>query len=271
MISGLVVLSNAEGMCYPYMESIKSLIPICDEIVCAFDWRTKDGTREKLEELRDKTTSCDIRIVQTAFNIEEYGWQAYAIARTTGYQACNGDIVLMFDADGILHEKDEDNLKNNVARFSEFTDKSRGYWLKHRFYSPTKYHSQFKHSGIYNKKKLGDRFDFYQSKGKGSPNLDHLKEEDGSWQFPIHLFGYEHVWDTEEVVRGKINRYGQMIDKLGRYPIKTPEEYFGIYRDKLIGKMKEKGKVMEIVDQPKIIQGKLKSVNESHFGFNWFL
>lgn len=271
MTSGLVVISNAEGMCYPYLESIQSFIPLCDEIVCAFDWRSNDGTREKLEDLRTKTTNCDIRIVQTAFNIEEYGWQAYAIARTTGYQACNGDIVLMFDADGILHEKDEEKLKECIARFSEFTDKSRGYWLKNRFYSPTKYHDQKKHSGIYNKKRLGDRFDFYHSKGKGIPNLDHLTEEDRSWQFPIHLFGYEHVWDTEDVVKVKTNRYGLMIDKAHGHPTKTPEEYFETYRNKLVAKMSEKGKVMEIADQPKIIQEKLEAVNESHFGLNWFL
>ena len=271
MISGLVVISNGEEMCYPYMESIQSLIPACDEIVCAFDWGTKDGTRERLEELRDKTTNCEIRIVQTAFNIKEYGWQAYAIARTTGYQACNGDIILMFDADGILHEDDEDKLKEAIARFTEFTDKSRGYWLKHRFYSPTKYHSQFKHSGIYNKKKLGDRFDFYHSKGKGIPNLDRLAEADGSWQLPIHLYGYEHVWDTEKVIREKTNRYGRMIDRKYGKRLKTPKEYFNIYQDNLIAKMNEKGKVMDIADQPKIIQDKLRGVNKSHFGFNWLI
>lgn len=267
MISGMVVLSEPSWGCYPYIESIKSFLPVVDELVIAFNvYGKNDGSLDAIKALNDSK----IRIIPTVFDILKYGWVSYGIARTMGYQACKGDVILMFDADGILHEDDYKKLNNEIADFVN-NKYATGYWNKYRTYKPTVYYNQYKHSGIYNKKILGDRFDFFRDDGKGAPNFTQLTEQEkSSKKFPIFLFGYEHVWDTEEVLKFKVNRYGVMIDTLVGHPLKTPEQYFEEYMKELVAKVNKEGLSMPIERHPAVIQQKLRSVNETMFGYNFF-
>jgi hypothetical protein len=89
-------------------------------------------------------------------------------------------------------------------------------------------------------------------------------------KFGIRLYGYEHIWDNEEIIRFKTNNYGRMIDKQAGRELKTPEQYFDNYVKELEEVLKVKNKSMPIEVQPKIIQDKLRSVNQSHFGFSFF-
>ncbi len=239
-----------------------------DEMVIAFNVYGKDdGSREALEALGKK-----IRIIPSVFDIEKYGWVTYGIARTMGYHACRGNVILMFDADGVLHEKDHDQLRIELAQFVANPNMPTGYWEKHRFYQATSYYSQHKHSGIYNKAILGDRFDFLHPSRKGIPNFSRLASNEGrSKKFSITLFGYEHLWDTEDVLKHKINRYGRMLDGQHGKPFKTPEEYFAEYMDNLdVGLSDGKWKTMEIEKHPQIVQRKLRGINETHFGHSFF-
>jgi glycosyltransferase involved in cell wall biosynthesis len=263
----MVVLSEPQWGGYPYIESIQSFLSVVDELVIAFNVYGKDdGSRAKIESLGNSK----IRIVPTVFDILKYGWVSYGIARTMGYQACKGEIVLMFDADGILHE---DNVRTLEAEIDDFTKSGQatGYWNKYRFYQATLYFNQYKHSGIYNKAILGDRFDFFRAGGKGAPNFERLSEkEQQSKKFPIFLFGYEHLWDTREVIEFKANRYGVMMDTLAERPIKTSEQYFADYMREMVDNFNNKKLEMPIEKHPKVIQEKLRSINETHFGYNFF-
>lgn len=264
MISGLVVLSEPKNMCYPYLESIKSILPVVDEMVIVWNPLVDDGSRAKVEQL-DK-----VRITQAAFDLEDFGWISYGIARTTGYQACNGDTVVMFDADGVLHEKDVKALKERLDHFDKVAKTHPyAYWRKYRFYTPTVYHDQNKHSGIYSKRVLKDRFDFYRGR-KGAPNLKLITEKETSKQFDIWIYGYEHLWDTKEILYKKIIRYGKMKARLYNTPIKSDQEYIDIYMKELEGKLKEKGKPMRIEEQPAIIQPLLRNIRKDQFGYARF-
>lgn len=266
-ISGLVVLSEASWGCYPFVESVSSFLPMVDEMVVAFNvYGKKDGSRERVEALGSK-----VRIIPTVFDLEKYGWVSYGIARTMGYQACKGDIILMFDADGILHEKDHDRLNYELMGFIATTSLPTGYWEKHKFYKPDLYYSEHKHSGIYNKKILGDRLDFMCPGEKGVPNFSRLGRGGGrSKRFGTTLFGYEHLWDTEEVFKCKIDRYGRMIDRWAGRPLKTPEVYFEEYMAGLLDNIAREGKKMAIERHPRAIQKRLRDVNEAHFGCDFF-
>ena len=139
-ISGLVVLSEAAWGCYPFVESIKSFLPVVDELVVAFNvYGKKDGTLEAVKAINDPK----IRIIPTVFDILKYGWVSYGIARTMGYQACKGDVILMFDADGILHENDQKKLSIEIRDFI-FNGFATVYWEKYRTYKPTVYYNQHK-------------------------------------------------------------------------------------------------------------------------------
>ncbi len=267
MISGLVVLSSAEWGCYPYLESILSFLPVVDEMVVVFNiYGRRDGSLRKVKDLDKK-----IRIIPTVFDLEKYGWISYGIARTIGYHACKGDIILMFDADGVLHEKDRETILREVNEFSNSPNFPTGFWQKRKFYHPNTYYSEYKHAGIYNKGILGDRLDFMMPDGRGVPNHSKLKpNEVRSKKFNTILFGYEHLWDTEEVLRIKVNRYGRMIDAIAGKKFSTPEEYFERYMIGLIEKLDEKEKKMDIKDHPQIMHKKLKEINETHFGHSFF-
>lgn len=265
-VSGLIILSEGEKLCYPYVESLTSFLPIVGEVVVCFNvYGEKDGSREKLEALGSK-----VRIIPSVFDIEKYGWTTFGVARTAGYHACKGEIVLKFDADGVLHEKDIQLAKDEIISFRR--DKvATGYWNKKRIYKANLYYEQHKHSGIYNKGILGDRMDWLMADGKGAPNFDRLTEsEQRSRQFQTTLFGYEHLWDTEEVLRYKVNRYGRMIDRQIKKPLKTPEEYFKDYIRERLERLAKDGKSLSMDDHPAIIREKLESLNETHFGYNFF-
>lgn len=266
-ISGLLVLSEVSWGCFPFMESLQSFLPVVDEMVISFNvWGKEDGSLERIKTLNDSK----IRIISTIFDIEKYGWASYAVARTMGYQACKGDVILMFDADGVLHEGEQGLLNQHLGIFIN-THKATGYWEKHRIYKPTVYYPQHKHSGIYSKRLLGDRFDFFRDWGKGAPNFDKLTEEEkSSYKFPVTLFGYEHIWDTEEVLRTKVNRYGRMIDGYSNKPFLTPEEYFQNYMRELVDRVNREGLSMPIEKHPAVIQEKLRNVNETNFGYDFF-
>ncbi len=261
MTSGLVILSNAVTYGYPFMESIKSILPAVDEMVVVLDANTHDGTRELLETL-------PVRIIPGYFNLDVVGWQSYAIMRTMGYQACKGDIVVMFDADGVVHENDVPKLKNDIEMFKG-TGRNHAYWMKYRLYKPTMYRKQAKHSGIYNKAILGDNFDFFHPNGKGIPNLTKFPESK-SFQFSTYIYGYEHFWDTEEVFRMKVNRYGIMIDKAAGRTTKTPHEYFDQYMRDLLEEMETRGVAMDLTQHPASMQEKMKTITPEHFSHNWF-
>lgn len=240
------------------------MLPAVNEMVVMMDILHEDGSREKIEKLDKK-----IRIVSSAFDLDKWGWISYGIMRTTGYQACKGDIVAMFDADGILHEKDIKSLKDNFKFLWMHGTHVSAYWGKYRFYKPTLYYDQHKHSGIYKKSVLGDRFDFF-GRHLGTPNKSRYYEGETDKQLAIRLYGYEHLWDTKEVFHEKIVRYGRMKDMRFGKPFKKEEEYHKEYMRELLEKIGEVGRGMDINDQPAIIQEKLKGINKNHFGFNFF-
>lgn len=266
-ISGMVIVSEAVWGCYPFVESIKSFLPVVDEMIVIFNvYGKNDGTLEALKGINDSK----IRIIPTSFDIEKHGWETYGIARTLGYQAAHGDIVLMFDCDGVLHEKDHTVLAGNLFDFLG-QNCATGYWEKYRCYKPDLYWDQHKHSGIYNKRILGDRLDFLRDDRKGAFNFAQLTLQEGkSKSFSVILFGYEHMWDTKEVLNYKITRYGRMIDIQQGKSVKTPEEYFQIYMDDIAEGFKKKGKRMDLNNHPLIMQFKIRNLDETHFGYNFF-
>lgn len=270
MISGLTLLDRPKELCYPYLESIRSFLPVVDEMVVMMNPYNKNY-KERREEILG--LSLKVRVVTGIFDLQNIGWASYGIMRTTGYQACRGDIVLMYDADGILHENDYDRLQERMEWFGDESrcgNKVRGYWLKRRIYTKTRYWPQYKHSGIYNKSRTGDRLDFYDPNGRGIPNYNYLNETEKSVQFPIQLWGYEHVWDTMDVIVQRVTNYGKMLARQKKHELKTPEQYFEEYRTKLIDNLKTRGKDMNLDEHPAIIKGKLAQVGPEHFSYNFF-
>ncbi len=62
-VSGFTFIRNAVRYDYPILEAIRSILPLCDEVVVAVG-RSEDGTRELIEGLGDPR----IRIIDTEWD-----------------------------------------------------------------------------------------------------------------------------------------------------------------------------------------------------------
>lgn len=94
----------------PFVESIKSYLPVADEIVVV-DGGSTDGTIEELRKL-------DVKIITQKW---EKNWTYWRMNRNfnRGYEECKGDIVFRFDTDRVLHEDDIELLKSEFNRMKQ--------------------------------------------------------------------------------------------------------------------------------------------------------
>jgi len=262
-ISGFVIMSEPERLCYPYLESVKSFLPLCDEIIVVYNILFQDEALEKLKNLDPK-----VKVISGLFDYDRFGWASQGIMRTNGYYASTGDIVLMFDADGILHEKDIEKARKELTDFYN-GDRVFGFWMKHRFNQRETWIRQAKHSGFYNKNKLGNSFNFYGGNKLATPNWGILpKEQDRGQQLDIYIYGYERCWDNREIFDYKLAKRRVMQASVGK--VLSEEEYIKEFLEERQVKCKNEGQYMPIEEQPKIIQDKLRAITPEQFGYSLF-
>ncbi len=262
----MVNISKGEKYNYPYIEALRSFLPVVDEMVAIVDPYSNDGTYEKIED----TFGNQVRIVTAPFDLENWGRISWGIQKTTGYHACRGDCVVMFDADGILHEKDHQLVRDKIEDFMAQTERPVALWTKYRCYGPNKYYFQDRHYGIFNKKFLGDKFDFFD-KTKGAANLGRFTTEPANMRtlLGVTLFGYEHTWDTWEIYKEKLQAYGKMLDRL-QNKNRDLDGYIKRQITQASDRMKKTNKSMAISEHPKYIQQRLRDITPDHYGYNYF-
>lgn len=113
-VSGFTFLRNGTILGYPYIESLKSLLAVCDEVVVALG-KSDDDTLEKVQAINDPK----LRIIETTWNesMQDRGY-TYAQQKMIAQFNCTGDWAFYLEGDEIIHEKDyaiirksmEDNL-----------------------------------------------------------------------------------------------------------------------------------------------------------------
>ena len=110
-VSGFTFLRNGVQLAYPFVESIQSALPLCDEFIVALG-DGQDNSREKLEEIG----SDKIRIIPTCWNesMVDRGY-VYAQQKMIAHFNCSGDWAFYLEGDEILHEKDIPALKKRLT------------------------------------------------------------------------------------------------------------------------------------------------------------
>ena len=113
MISAFCLTTNAFEMGFPLTESIKSWLPVIDELIVV-DGGSTDGTIEAIEKIGDSK----IRIVNDKDTKWEKEWTYWRMNHNfnRGFEECKGDIILKFDVDRVLHEKDYDLFKGDIKK-----------------------------------------------------------------------------------------------------------------------------------------------------------
>jgi glycosyltransferase involved in cell wall biosynthesis len=98
---------------YPFIESIKSVLPICDEFIAVVG-DSDDGTREAIEAIRDSR----IRIVDTVWDDKlRTAGRIFALQANTGLDHVTGDWAFHIQADEVVHEKDLPLIKQALEKY----------------------------------------------------------------------------------------------------------------------------------------------------------
>jgi glycosyltransferase involved in cell wall biosynthesis len=117
-VTGFTIVRNGVKFDYPFIESVKSVLPLCDEMVVAVG-NSEDETLEMVRGIE----SSKIRIIQTVWDDSlREGGRVLAVETDKAKAAISADTdwCIYIQADEVLHEKDypairkamEENLDN---------------------------------------------------------------------------------------------------------------------------------------------------------------
>lgn len=119
-ISGFTFIRNAEKLYYPFVESIQSILSICDEFIIAVG---KGDENDRTKEIINAINSPKIKIIDTVWDTEKWaGGSVYAVQTDIALSQCNGDWCFYLQADEVIHEKYLDTITN---RCEQLLDNSR--------------------------------------------------------------------------------------------------------------------------------------------------
>ncbi|MCX5779126.1 MAG: glycosyltransferase [Elusimicrobia bacterium] len=106
-VSGAVIIRNGVKYGYPFIESIRSILPLCDEVVIAVG-DSEDGTRDKIGALNDHR----IRIIDTVWDMtQRTGGTVLSEQTNIALRACTGDWIFYIQSDEAAHEQDFENMR----------------------------------------------------------------------------------------------------------------------------------------------------------------
>src|SRR5690554_6338421 len=113
-VSGFTFIRNARKFDYPIEEAIRSILPVCDEVIVAVG-KSEDDTREMVAALGPK-----IRIIDTVWddNLRE-GGRVLAEETNKAFDAISRDSDWAFyiQGDEVLHEKYLPAVRNAMEKW----------------------------------------------------------------------------------------------------------------------------------------------------------
>jgi hypothetical protein len=110
-ISGFSFVRNAVIYDFPLEESLRSLVPLCDDVVVAVG-RSDDETLELVRGIDSR-----VRAIETVWDDAlRQGGRVYAQQTDVALAACDGDWCIYLQADEVLHEGDYDLIRSEIAR-----------------------------------------------------------------------------------------------------------------------------------------------------------
>ncbi len=114
-VSGFTFIRNGVYYDYPFLEAIRSILPLCDELVVAVG-AGQDDTRERIAALGDSR----IRILDTVWdeNLRE-GGRVLAQQTDLALAEIQGDWGLYIQGDEVLHEQYQPVVRQAMERYLE--------------------------------------------------------------------------------------------------------------------------------------------------------
>lgn len=111
-VSGFTFCRNAVKYDYPLVESIRSVLPVCDEFIVNVG-RCEDGTLELIQSIRDPK----IKIVESVWDesLRKDGL-IYSQQTNIALARCTGDWAFYIQADEVVHEDDLPRIQEAMRR-----------------------------------------------------------------------------------------------------------------------------------------------------------
>jgi hypothetical protein len=118
-VSGFTFLRNGQRLGYPFIASIRSILPLVDEFVIALG-PCDDDTEAMLRAIGDPK----IRIIPTQWNERlrsDYSVKGFVFGqqKTIALYNCTGDWAFYLEADEVLHEAELPKIRAALARHLE--------------------------------------------------------------------------------------------------------------------------------------------------------
>lgn len=115
MISGFTLVRNGEKFEYPYLESLRSLLPLVDELVVNVGIG-EDSTLEWVRKISEKETR--IRYFESDWCLDnpekKRGGLILSEQTNLALDQCRGDWCMYLQADEVLHEEDVERLRSAI-------------------------------------------------------------------------------------------------------------------------------------------------------------
>jgi glycosyltransferase involved in cell wall biosynthesis len=122
-VSGFSIVKNGLRLGYPFIESLKSLAPLCDELLVAHG-DSNDGTREALNQLA-KDLPCPLIVFDSPWDAKnQKGGSELSRQTNIALEKCSHNICFYIQADEVLHENDYEILRNDIERLDSNADAS---------------------------------------------------------------------------------------------------------------------------------------------------
>ena len=111
LVSGFTLARNAIKLDFPVEASIRSILPLCDEVVVNVG-RSEDDTLELIRAIDDPR----IRIIESEWDFGR-GYHMLAVETQRAMRACRHPWGVYIQADEVLHEDGIDELRNTLAGY----------------------------------------------------------------------------------------------------------------------------------------------------------
>ncbi|MBS1517490.1 MAG: glycosyltransferase family 2 protein [Bacteroidetes bacterium] len=108
-VSGFTIVRNGELYAYPFVESILSVLPMCDEMIVNVG-RSDDNTLESVRSIG----SDKIRIFESEWDMSLQNGRVLSVETNKALEKCSGDWCFYIQGDEVLHEKYYDTVKGEM-------------------------------------------------------------------------------------------------------------------------------------------------------------
>ena len=128
-VSGFTILRNGIRFGYPFEESIRSLLPLVDELHVGVG-RSDDDSLERVRAI----PSAKLRVFETEWDLQQRdGGRLLSQQTNLALDCCDGDWCFYLQADEVLHEEDYDLIWTAMRRHHN-RKRVLGLWFRYRHF-----------------------------------------------------------------------------------------------------------------------------------------